>query len=540
VIVRAESRFTRSAPLGIKGASKIQERLLDEGKTADGTIIPYKRSQWRDGGVCDESIINQAHTHPEGMPLPNEALALVLLTSAVTFICSIDRAAMSVAILPMSEAFKWDDGVKGAVSAAFFAGYMITNVCGGFLATRFSAKGVLAIGVMLWSLFTIATPAAAASGSLPELLAVRSMMGVGEGVSYPSIQNLVRQTIPGNARSRALAFIYSGHQLGTVASYVTAPVLISQLGWQSVFFAFGSLGFVWLLSWTPFAQSSTSYKKKSLQSRLKGAYMLLRSKWRYAVGSARKPSMINKTSPAEEPSALSSPLRFQDVPWREFARARPFWAIVAAQVTVGIGSCLSFSWLPTFYSQVYNVDVGHSAAFCIVPFIATIVATNAAGWIADALVNNEILSKTHTRKLMQLIASLGPALCLMRLSLTASLKLGPGEEIDNSLWDAMTMVTAWLALGGFSAAGYGSNHQDISSRWAGVLFGLSNGIASIAGSASIYVTGMILHETHDWGLIFAAAAGTYVVGAGVYCAWASCDEQFEDGSGITTEDASRM
>ena len=154
--------------------------------------------------------------------------------------------------------------------------------------------------------------------------------------------------------------------------------------------------------------------------------------------------------------------------------------------------------------------------------------------------NNEILSKTHTRKLMQLIASLGPALCLMRLSLTASLKLGPGEEIDNSLWDAMTMVTAWLALGGFSAAGYGSNHQDISSRWAGVLFGLSNGIASIAGSASIYVTGMILHETHDWGLIFAAAAGTYVVGAGVYCAWASCDEQFEDGSGITTEDASRM
>jgi len=111
VIVRAESRFTRSAPLGIKGASKIQERLLDEGKTADGTIIPYKRSQWRDGGVCDESIINQAHTHPEGMPLPNEALALVLLTSAVTFICSIDRAAMSVAILPMSEAFKWDDGV---------------------------------------------------------------------------------------------------------------------------------------------------------------------------------------------------------------------------------------------------------------------------------------------------------------------------------------------------------------------------------------------------------------------------------------------
>lgn len=513
--MHANTRITRSRPVTVKGSPKARKQLLGDGKSTDGTIVPYKRNV-RDFDLCDESIINQAYAAPDELPLPSEALALVLLTSAVTFICSIDRAAMSVAILPMSEAFKWDDGVKGAVSAAFFAGYMITNVCGGFLATRFSAKGVLAAGVMLWSLFTIATPAAAASGSLPELLAVRSMMGVGEGVSYPSIQNLVRQAIPVHARSRALAFIYSGHQLGTVASYVTAPVLISQLGWQSVFFAFGSLGFVWLLSWTPFAQGSTQYKRRSIRSRLKAAYLLLRTRWRY-----RK-----QTSQVQKPLA-SQPLRFKDVPWRDFATAKPFWAIVAAQVTVGIGSCLSFSWLPTFYSQVYNVDVGHSAAFCIVPFIATILATNAAGWIADSLINNEVLNKTQTRKLMQLIASLGPAVCLVRLSLAASPAVGPGQG-DESLWDAMTMVTAWLALGGFSAAGYGSNHQDISSRWAGVLFGLSNGIASIAGSASIYVTGMILHETHDWGLIFAAAAGTYVVGAGVYCAWASCEEQFDD------------
>lgn len=36
------------------------------------------------------------------------------------------------------------------------------------------------------------------------------MMGVGEGVTYPSIQNLVRQRVPEQKRSRALAFIYSG------------------------------------------------------------------------------------------------------------------------------------------------------------------------------------------------------------------------------------------------------------------------------------------------------------------------------------------
>ena len=35
-------------------------------------------------------------------------------------------------------------------------------------------------------------------------------MGVGEGVTYPSIQNLARRWVPEQKRSRALAFIYSG------------------------------------------------------------------------------------------------------------------------------------------------------------------------------------------------------------------------------------------------------------------------------------------------------------------------------------------
>lgn len=420
--------------------------------------------------------------------LPVSPVALILLISAVSFICSIDRAAMSVAILPMSNTFNWDDGAKGAISSAFFAGYMVTNLCGGYLATRFSPKIVLACGVTVWSLFTMLTPAAASTASLPELLAVRAMMGVGEGVSYPSIQNLVRENVPEHARSRALSFIYSGHQLGTIASYIAAPVIISQLGWESVFVAFGGLGFLWLLGWAPM------------------------------IAGDKKQAELD-WNPATPPPP---PLRIQDVPWGEFARSKPFWAIVAAQVTVGIGSCLSFSWLPTFYSEVYHVDVAQSAAFCLVPFVATVLATNAAGHVADSMVNNKVLTKTQTRKLMQTVASLGPAACLLRLAFTQE-----GSGADGGLTDAVVMVTAWLALGGFSAAGYGSNHQDISSKWAGVMFGLSNGLASIAGSASIYATGLVLHQTHDWSLIFEAAAVMYVVGAGIYLKWGSAEQHFE-------------
>ena len=54
---------------------------------------------------------------------------------------------------------------------------------------------------------------------------------------------------------------------------------------------------------------------------------------------------------------------------------------------------------------------------------------------------------------------------------------------------AVTLLSATLALGGFQAAGLGSNHQDIAPRYAGILFGITNATASIAGCAGIMGTG---------------------------------------------------
>ena len=53
----------------------------------------------------------------------------------------------------------------------------------------------------------------------------------------------------------------------------------------------------------------------------------------------------------------------------------------------------------------------------------------------------------------------------------------------------MALLTATIALGGFYTAGYGSSHQDLSPRYAGVLFGVTNASASLAGFLSVYATG---------------------------------------------------
>lgn len=148
------------------------------------------------------------------------------LSAIAALICSVDRAAISVAILPMSEEYGWSDSTKGAINSAFYVGYTITNLVGGYLASSLSAKQVLGWGVVLWSIFTITTPTAAAT-SLPVLLGNRAVMGAGEGVTFPCVQNIVKGWVPADTRTRALTLIYSGGQLGTIVALITAPLIIN-------------------------------------------------------------------------------------------------------------------------------------------------------------------------------------------------------------------------------------------------------------------------------------------------------------------------
>ena len=67
------------------------------------------------------------------------------------------------------------------------------------------------------------------------------------------------------------------------------------------------------------------------------------------------------------------------------------------------------------------------------------------------------------------------------------LACGAGE--GHSVVAAVALLSGALALGGFQAAGLGSNHQDIAPRYSGILFGITNASSSIAGCAGIMATG---------------------------------------------------
>lgn len=83
----------------------------------------------------------------------------------------------------------------------------------------------------VWSLFTFLTPAAAASSTFGLLLA-RVMLGVGEGVAFPSIHSLISRNVPADKQTTAVGIVTAASYAGTALAFGVSPLIISQLGWE--------------------------------------------------------------------------------------------------------------------------------------------------------------------------------------------------------------------------------------------------------------------------------------------------------------------
>jgi len=406
-------------------------------------------------------------------------MMLTSLCFLLVLICSIDRSAISVAILPMSADYGWSSAVKGEVSSMFFLGYCLTNAAGGYLSTQFSTKAVVSWGVVLWSIWTLLTPAAAASASLPALLAVRLFMGASEGVTLPCVQTLVSRHVPANRRSRVLSLIYSALQLGSITALLTAPRILDAFGWEDIFFIYGALGFGWLLLWAPLALDGAPLVAEEVDGGGDGD----------AVAAAASP-------PLGETLA-------------QFANSRVFYGVAGAQMAQNFAAAVLSSWLPTFYNTQYGLNVADSATLTLLPFVCQAITTNVAGWLADEAINSG-QDRRNVRRAAQSVAAFGPAFLLLSLGLV------PQDALQ-----ATGTICATFALSGCSTAGVLSSHQDTASpRTVGLLFGVTNTLSALAGFSAVSIVGYMLETDAGsgagWTNVFLLAAFVHALGGAVY------------------------
>lgn len=132
--------------------------------------------------------------------------------------------------------------------AAFIVPVFFSGILSGFLADRISRRLILAGGLTLWALATIASGLAQDYG---ELIVARALLGLGKGSLVPVAVTLVTQSFPAAKRGRALGIFFIGVSIGPgagialaglvyesvqSAQLVTTGVLAQIPPWRIVFF----------------------------------------------------------------------------------------------------------------------------------------------------------------------------------------------------------------------------------------------------------------------------------------------------------------
>ncbi|TQD95811.1 hypothetical protein C1H46_018553 [Malus baccata] len=349
-------------------------------------------------------------------------------------------------------------------------------------------KKVLQFGVLTWSLATGLVPLVA--GFTPGLVLSRILVGIGEGVSPSAATDLIaRQTIPLEERSRAVAFVFGGLSVGSVAGFLLAPPLIQNLGWESVFYIFSSLGIAWYLGFQ-FLEGQASWVGESIPR--------------------SQSTDVKKTWSTEE---LGDSLK--DVPWKAFFQSPAVWAMIYAHFCGSWGHYTCLAWLPTYFSEELNLNLTEAAWVSILPPLASIFVTSIASQFADSLISTGVQTTT-VRKVCQTIAFLSPAAC-MTLS---SLDLGLPH------WEVVGILTGGLALSSFALSGLYCTHQDMSPEYASILLGITNTVGAVPGIIGVALTGFLLDSTHSWSIsLFIPSIFFYLTGTVVWLVFASSKPQ---------------
>ena len=354
----------------------------------------------------------------------------------------------------MAKDMGWSVGQAGVLQSAFFYGFALSQLPGGYLATRFGGAKMLPVGVFVWSAATCAVPFLA--GDDRGVFLSRVLVGLGEGISPAAATDVIARSISVEERGRAVAFVFNGFNVGSVLGLSLAPLIIETFGWRSVFVAFGGLGLVWC-AWVggggyrrgerpparfgdersgSVARDVASSKGGTpLERRRDGEFegkeesraVLLEAPEEPRLtpfdDATGKPVLLKGVpgplAPVEglaglrredddEHASASSGTTTPPVPWREMLASTPLRALAFVHFCNNWGFYVLLAWLPSYFTQELGATLTNASLFTLLPPLANIAVASIVGPLADGLLARGVKVET-VRKGAQAVALCGPA-----------------------------------------------------------------------------------------------------------------------------------
>jgi MFS transporter, ACS family, D-galactonate transporter len=179
-------------------------------------------------------------------------VALVFVFMLINFA---DKAVVGLASVPIMRELELSHTQFGMLGSAFFLLFFASGVTVGFLANRFSAKTIMCIMGVVWS---VALLPMSMISSFPVLLSSRVVLGAAEGPAFPVAVHAVYKWFDNAHRALPTSVVASGAAFG---AGIVAPLIIwiiDRFGWHASFGTLGAVGLVWVACWLVFVKERTA------------------------------------------------------------------------------------------------------------------------------------------------------------------------------------------------------------------------------------------------------------------------------------------
>ena len=296
-------------------------------------------------------------------------VALVTVAIAISYF---DRQTLPVAISSIQKTIPLSNQQFSWLQFAFLIPYALLYAAGGrmldLLGTR---RGFLLI--MVW--WSAACALHGLAMNFGFLLAVRCLLGMGEGGGFPAATRVVAEWIPPERRSTAMGIINAGTAVGSVLAPPLIGLVLMASGWRMVFFASGAAGLAWVVWWWASYRGSNPASIASLDARL-----------------------------------VAQRLSFRDV-----LSMRLVQVLVFAKFMSDSAWYFYLFWLPKYLYDVRGFDVKHVSYFAWIPYAASGAGSFLGGWFSSLLIRRGHSLDVSRKVVLGLSALFMPVVMLVPL-----------------------------------------------------------------------------------------------------------------------------
>ena len=385
----------------------------------------------------------------------------------ITIVNYIDRSAISYAVSDISRAFGLDQDSIGLILGAFGIGYLLTTFLGGIWADRYGAHKTLFAAAFLW---TLAIGATGLATGFAILFGARVMLGVAEGPNFPVMNRVVADWLAPDERAIALSNALVAVPLSLAIGAPIVTFLILHMGWRGMFLILAALGLLWLPVWwiwfRDFPEHSPHVNEAELAQIRDGA-----------------------GHHAGDPGAVHESRRQLKGLWKFLFTNPTLLANNWAFFVFGYYLFFFMTWLPSYLSRTYGMDLKQVGLFSILPWLLAAVLLLGTGRLSDALLRKTgrlRIARSHPIWISQLLA----ALSIIPVTLAHSGTV------------ALIFVSLAVALGMAANAAFYAVNVDVAPARSGTALGVMDAFFAIAGFAAPAVTGWLVHATGNFNAAF--------------------------------------